>query len=47
MIGSGCRTSARHVFACGDVTGRYQLTHMSEHMAKVAVTMDTDVITLP
>ncbi|HEU4403833.1 MAG TPA: FAD-dependent oxidoreductase [Polyangiaceae bacterium] len=33
-----CRTSARHVFACGDVTGRYQFTHMSEHMAKVAVT---------
>ncbi len=33
-----CRTSARHVFACGDVTGRYQLTHMSEHMAKVAAT---------
>ncbi len=33
-----CRTSARDIFACGDVTGLYQLTHMSEHMAKVAVT---------
>lgn len=33
-----CRTSVRHVFAVGDVTGRYQFTHMSEHMAKVAVT---------
>jgi len=33
-----CRTSARHIFACGDVTGRYQFTHMSEHMAKVAAT---------
>ncbi len=33
-----CRTSNRHIYACGDVTGRYQFTHMSEHMAKVAVT---------
>ena len=33
-----CRTSAKNIFACGDVTGRYQFTHMSEHMAKVAVT---------
>ena len=33
-----CRTSVRHIFAAGDVTGRYQFTHMSEHMAKVAVT---------
>jgi pyruvate/2-oxoglutarate dehydrogenase complex dihydrolipoamide dehydrogenase (E3) component len=32
-----CRTNVRHIFAVGDVTGRYQLTHMSEHMAKVAV----------
>ena len=31
-----CRTSQRHVYAAGDVTGRYQFTHMSEHMAKVA-----------
>lgn len=33
-----CRTSAENIFACGDVTGLYQFTHMSEHMAKVAVT---------
>ena len=33
-----CRTSADNIFACGDVTGTYQFTHMSEHMAKVAVT---------
>jgi len=33
-----CRTSQNHVYAVGDVTGRYQFTHMSNHMAKVAVT---------
>ncbi|TAM78677.1 MAG: FAD-dependent oxidoreductase [Acidobacteria bacterium] len=33
-----CRTSAENIFACGDVTGLFQFTHMSEHMAKVAVT---------
>jgi pyruvate/2-oxoglutarate dehydrogenase complex dihydrolipoamide dehydrogenase (E3) component len=33
-----CRTSTKNIFACGDVTGLYQFTHMSEHMAKVAVT---------
>ena len=33
-----CRTSQSHVYAVGDVTGRYQFTHMSNHMAKVAVT---------
>lgn len=33
-----CRTSQSHIYAAGDVTGRYQFTHMSEHMAKVAVT---------
>jgi pyruvate/2-oxoglutarate dehydrogenase complex dihydrolipoamide dehydrogenase (E3) component len=32
-----CRTSAENIFACGDATGLYQFTHMSEHMAKVAV----------
>lgn len=31
-----CRTNKRHIYAIGDVTGRYQFTHMSEHMAKVA-----------
>ena len=33
-----CRTNQSHIYACGDVTGRYQFTHMSEHMAKVAAT---------
>ena len=32
------RTNVKHIYAVGDVTGRYQFTHMSEHMAKVAVT---------
>lgn len=32
-----CRTNRKHIFAAGDVTGRYQFTHMSEHMAKIAV----------
>ena len=33
-----CRTNHKHIYAAGDVTGRYQFTHMSEHMAKVAAT---------
>jgi len=33
-----CRTNQRHIYAVGDVTGRYQFTHMSGHMAKVALT---------
>ncbi|MDZ7658773.1 dihydrolipoyl dehydrogenase family protein [Fodinibius sp.] len=33
-----CKTNKKHIYAVGDVTGRYQFTHMSEHMAKVAVT---------
>ena len=36
-VDSRCRTSVRHIYAVGDVTGRYALTHMSEHMAKVAM----------
>lgn len=37
-IDARCRTSQRHIYAIGDVTGRHQFTHMAEHMAKVAVT---------
>lgn len=37
-VNDKCRTNVRHIYAVGDVTGRYQFTHMSEHMAKVAVT---------
>jgi len=33
-----CRTNQSHIYAVGDITGRYQFTHMSEHMAKTAVT---------
>jgi pyruvate/2-oxoglutarate dehydrogenase complex dihydrolipoamide dehydrogenase (E3) component len=33
-----CRTNVRHIYAIGDISGRYQFTHMSEHMAKVAMT---------
>lgn len=37
IINDKCRTSAKNIYAIGDVTGRYPFTHMSEHMAKVAV----------
>ena len=37
VIDKRCRTSRRNIFACGDVAGRLQFTHMAEHMAKVAV----------
>ncbi len=37
-VDNRCRTNVKRIFAVGDVTGRYQLTHMSEHMAKVATT---------
>ena len=37
-IDSRCRTNQKHIYACGDVTGGIQFTHMAEHMAKVAVT---------
>ncbi len=33
-----CKTSQKHIYASGDVTGRYQFTHMAEHMSKIAVT---------
>lgn len=37
-VNDKCRTNKSHIYACGDITGRYQFTHMSEHMAKVATT---------
>lgn len=37
-VNDKCRTNKRHIYAVGDVTGRYQFTHMSEHMAKIATT---------
>ena len=33
-----CRTSQAHIWAAGDCTGEYALTHMSEHMGKTAAT---------
>lgn len=32
-----CRTSQAHIWAAGDCTGEWALTHMSEHTAKTAV----------
>ena len=37
-VNDKCRTNRRHIYAIGDITGRYQFTHMSEHMAKIATT---------
>ncbi|MBC8104429.1 MAG: FAD-dependent oxidoreductase [Cytophagales bacterium] len=31
------RTTAPHIWACGDVTGRYQFSHMAEHESKLLV----------
>jgi pyruvate/2-oxoglutarate dehydrogenase complex dihydrolipoamide dehydrogenase (E3) component len=37
-VNDACRTNVKHIYAAGDVTGRYAFTHMAEHMAKVAST---------
>jgi pyruvate/2-oxoglutarate dehydrogenase complex dihydrolipoamide dehydrogenase (E3) component len=37
-VNDKCRTNVSNIYAIGDVTGRFQFTHMSEHMAKVAAT---------
>lgn len=37
-VNDSCRTNVKHIYAIGDVSDRYHLTHMAEHMAKVAVT---------
>lgn len=31
------RTSARHIFAAGDVTGHFQFTHMADHEAQIVI----------
>ncbi len=38
QVDNSCSTNVSHIYAMGDVTGRYQFTHMSEHMSKIAVT---------
>ncbi|MCH8568789.1 MAG: FAD-dependent oxidoreductase [Balneolales bacterium] len=38
VVNTGCRTSQKNIYAIGDVAGKYQFTHMAEHMAKVAIT---------
>ncbi|MCP9290322.1 dihydrolipoyl dehydrogenase family protein [Gracilimonas sediminicola] len=38
VVDESCRSSQSNIYAAGDVTGRYQFTHMSEHMAKIAAT---------
>ena len=35
-INNSCRTNKKNIYAIGDIAGKYQFTHMSEHMAKVA-----------
>ncbi len=45
QVNDRCRTSQERVYAIGDCTGEYQLTHMSEHMAKVA--MSNAVLKVP
>ena len=35
-VNESCQTSRHHIYACGDVAGGLQFTHMAEHMAKVA-----------
>lgn len=37
QINEKCQTSAKHIYAVGDVTNRFQFTHYAEHQAKVAV----------
>jgi pyruvate/2-oxoglutarate dehydrogenase complex dihydrolipoamide dehydrogenase (E3) component len=38
LIDRSCRTSARGVYAVGDVTNHPRLTHLAEHMGKIAAT---------
>jgi pyruvate/2-oxoglutarate dehydrogenase complex dihydrolipoamide dehydrogenase (E3) component len=37
-VNARCRTTARNIYACGDVTGEYLFTHTAEYQAKIAVT---------
>jgi len=35
-INSSCQTNKKNIYAIGDIASKYQFTHMSEHMAKIA-----------
>jgi pyruvate/2-oxoglutarate dehydrogenase complex dihydrolipoamide dehydrogenase (E3) component len=35
-INNSCRTNKKNIYAIGDIASKYQFTHMSEHMAKIA-----------
>jgi pyruvate/2-oxoglutarate dehydrogenase complex dihydrolipoamide dehydrogenase (E3) component len=37
-VNDHCRTNVGHIYAIGDIAGRFLFTHYAEHMAKVAVT---------
>lgn len=37
-INNSCRTNKKNIYAIGDIASKYQFTHMSEHMAKIATT---------
>ena len=36
VVNRRCQSSAKRIYACGDVAGRHLFTHLAEHMAKVA-----------
>jgi pyruvate/2-oxoglutarate dehydrogenase complex dihydrolipoamide dehydrogenase (E3) component len=36
MVDEALRTSAKHIWACGDVTGKHLFTHAAEYEAKIA-----------
>lgn len=37
ILDARLRTTQKHIYACGDVTGGYQFTHMAEHTAGVVL----------
>ncbi len=37
ILDARMRTTQKHIYACGDVTGGYQFTHMAEHTAGVVL----------
>ena len=37
QVNSALQTTVPHIYACGDVTGPYQFSHMAEYQARIAV----------